>query len=71
MATPTPKSPEIKALLDSLGNRTKSITSDTCVPAPIGCGGPATEFTDGLSLKEYTISGLCQVCQDNFFHKED
>lgn len=25
------------------------------------------EFTDDLSFKEYTISGLCQECQDDFF----
>ena len=25
------------------------------------------EFHDELSLKEYTISGLCQKCQDEFF----
>ena len=25
------------------------------------------DFTDKLSLKEYTISGLCQHCQDEIF----
>ena len=28
------------------------------------------EFRDELSLKEYTISGLCQSCQDEFFKEE-
>ncbi len=27
----------------------------------------ATEFRDYLSKKEYTISGLCQKCQDEVF----
>lgn len=27
------------------------------------------EFRDSLSLKEYRISGLCQVCQDETFGK--
>lgn len=26
-------------------------------------------FKDILSLEEYTISGLCQTCQDKFFNK--
>ena len=26
-----------------------------------------TPFTDALSVKEFSISGLCQVCQDEFF----
>jgi uncharacterized CHY-type Zn-finger protein len=28
------------------------------------------DFRDALSRKEFTISGLCQKCQDEFF-KED
>lgn len=35
------------------------------------CGGPATEFKDALSKKEYGISGLCQKCQDDIFKEED
>lgn len=27
------------------------------------------EFRDALSLKEFTISGLCQKCQDGIFGK--
>ncbi len=27
------------------------------------------EFRDALSKKEYTISGLCQNCQDEMFGK--
>lgn len=26
-----------------------------------------SEFKDELSVKEYSISGLCQKCQDDFF----
>lgn len=33
----------------------------------VDCGKPATEFRDGLSAKEYTISGFCQQCQDKTF----
>jgi uncharacterized CHY-type Zn-finger protein len=34
------------------------------------CGkeiNPETDFRDDLSRKEYTISGMCQDCQDDFF----
>lgn len=31
------------------------------------CGGPAEKFRDKVSRKEYTISGLCQECQDETF----
>ena len=27
------------------------------------------DFRDNLSRKEYSISGLCQDCQDEFFGK--
>tara|TARA_B100000131_G_scaffold168442_1_gene162784 strand:+ start:8554 stop:8763 length:210 start_codon:yes stop_codon:yes gene_type:complete len=35
----------------------------TCVT----CGGSAKEFKNAVSAKEYTLSGMCQVCQDKFF----
>ena len=31
------------------------------------CKGPAVEFKDTLSRKEYGISGMCQKCQNAFF----
>jgi hypothetical protein len=31
------------------------------------CGGEALVFRDVLSLKEYTISRMCQTCQDKIF----
>ena len=31
------------------------------------CLQPAVNFKDALSAKEYTISGLCQTCQDEVF----
>lgn len=56
------------ALQTILGHdRRETIVQSVCVPAPIGCGQPATTFRDKLSEKEFTISGLCQQCQDNIF----
>jgi len=62
VATPSEKSPEMEQMLEK--GRITAIKADRCVPAPYRCGKPAVEFKDRLSEKEYTISGLCQVCQD-------
>jgi hypothetical protein len=37
------------------------------------CNKPVdlSEIRDGLSLKEYTISGLCQKCQDKTFGEDN
>lgn len=69
MAEPTRKSKAIEnALTQMTGqDRRQVIRSDMCMAAPYGCGGPATDFTDELSAREYRISGLCQSCQDGIF----
>ena len=46
--------------------RTQSLSTATCVC----CGGEATKFNDELSKKEYTISGMCQKCQDEIFGED-
>lgn len=63
MATPSKKSPEMTNFLDRMFGRTFAIESDLCVT----CSGPAEKFRDDLSRKEYTISGMCQKCQDSVF----
>ncbi len=64
---PTQKAPEIKSLLESMAGRTTAIKADGCLPPPMGCGEPATNFHDDLSRREYRISGFCQKCQDAIF----
>lgn len=49
------------------GGRRESIASNTC----ICCGKPANAFRDELSRKEFSISGLCQSCQDKVFGEND
>lgn len=44
-------------------SRKKAILQKICVK----CGGSAKNFKDQLSQKEYSISGLCQKCQDFIF----
>lgn len=43
--------------------RTESQEKRICVM----CGKEAKQFKDVLSEKEYAISGICQICQDNIF----
>ncbi len=73
MAKPSEKSEQLERDTASIFgfDRRENIRKDICVPAPIGCGGPATEFRDDISRKEYTISGLCQKCQDAFYGKRE
>jgi hypothetical protein len=44
-------------------DRVKTIREDRCV----ACKGAAEIFRDKISAKEYTISGMCQECQDGTF----
>lgn len=68
MAIPTAKHPSIDAVIDSLGgNRREAIRGNRCIDAPMGCGKKAERFDSVLSAKEFTISGLCQQCQNKVF----
>lgn len=68
---PSQKSPAIENLLEKMTGRTTAIKGNRCIPAPIGCGGSADTFTDNLSRREYTISGMCQKCQDSIFNDSE
>jgi hypothetical protein len=69
MAKPSPKSAQVEAALERISmslygrSRLDCIKNDTCVM----CGSVAREFRDDLSRKEFTISGICQKCQDETF----
>jgi hypothetical protein len=67
MATPTKKNPEIDRFIQSSAStgmsRQQAIENNLC----LWCGKIAEEFRDDLSKKEYTISGMCQPCQDETF----
>ena len=69
MAQPRPKSPAIESLLSTMSgdNRAQAIRENRCINPPFGCGGQAAEFRSPLDEQEYTISGLCQACQDKVF----
>jgi len=41
----------------------RNIEMDKCAT----CGGEVGEFRDDCSKREYSISGMCQKCQDGIF----
>jgi hypothetical protein len=69
MAQPTAKNVDIRNLQSNIVgcDVVESIVLDKCVV----CKGPATEFKDEISRKEFSISGLCQICQDKVFNYDD
>jgi len=62
---PTWKTQEVENQLRGLSgvDRRESIRNWVCTR----CGQKATSFDDALSLKEFSISGFCQSCQDAIF----
>jgi hypothetical protein len=66
----TYKDPELMALINSLIpkfiTREDAIAEGVCVLCHTE-GIEISSFTDDLSVKEYQISGMCQVCQDNIW----
>ena len=61
----TIKNPSIDKVLTQLmgKNRLDTVRENLCMT----CDGYAIEFKDKISEKEYTISGMCQDCQDSVF----
>jgi len=54
--------------LDMFGrSRTLAMAGRQCV----ACGAAVKQLRDALSEKEYTISGMCQGCQDSVFEIPD
>ena len=65
---PTDKSPEIEELITSFFgiDRKAIIENSKCVFCDVSVDEES--FKDELSKKEYTISGMCQKCQDKVFN---
>ena len=60
---PAPKNKEVKQFLDDTLGRTEKIKYSLCVT----CSATEVRFRNEISRKEYTLSGMCQKCQDDFF----
>jgi hypothetical protein len=65
MAIPSIKDQAIDTFIEKSFKirRVETIHKDVCVI----CKKDAKNFKDELSKKEYSISGICQNCQDNLF----
>jgi hypothetical protein len=63
----TPKAPAIDALLMAITGRSRVDAVDSLTCATCGQDAQNKSFRDPLSWKEYTISGMCQSCQDSVF----
>ena len=65
----TNKDSYIESLLTAISgrDRVQCIAERSCTC----CGSAAYYFEDELSKKEYTISGMCQNCQNVVFGNED
>jgi hypothetical protein len=62
---PTYKSPAIESLLTSVSGISRQDAAKQAIC--VFCKQPVSQFKDVLSRKEYSISGLCQTCQDQVF----
>ena len=65
----SPKAYGIDAVLGAIAgkDRVETVADNKCMT----CNGVAHQFRDDLSRKEYTISGMCQRCQDSVFGMGD
>jgi|TARA_R110002012_G_scaffold255404_1_gene435343 hypothetical protein len=65
------KAPQVDALLSEIifngKDRVTCISEGICVTCDEAHGLVATSFRDDISRKEYSISGMCQSCQDDVF----
>ena len=58
---------KMEDLFTMLAEKGGAIEKKVC----IFCKKPITGFKDALSKKEYSISGLCQECQDMAFAEDE
>ena len=68
MPRPTTKSTAMNKLLSTIAGKDREYTirASKCMT----CSEPDMDFKDSLSVKEYTISGMCQRCQDEVFGED-
>ena len=65
---PSFKAPQMDSALSSIFgvDRVQTISKGECISCD-ATGLIASSFSDDLSRKEYSISGMCQSCQDDLF----
>ena len=70
---PSFKAPEMESALKSIFgvDRVQVISNGNCISCDEARDIKATSFRDDESRKEYSISGMCQSCQDDLFGVSD
>ena len=58
------KAPAVENLLEALAPHGRM---DNCCAFCGSCAVHRDDFRDGISLQEFKISKMCQVCQDRIF----
>jgi len=61
------KDPKTRTFLDRLQDKMYGRHQDGVICVTCGATVPPESFRDDLSRKEFTISGMCQTCQDRVF----
>ena len=63
---PSSKNPAIDEFISDITgiDRVATIKEDRCASCKTSVNKVENNFRDALSLREYSISGLCQTCQD-------
>lgn len=67
------RAPHLQNLLDNFSKAAFGKTNSEAVGENVCviCHGPAAEFSNELSRKEFGISGMCEGCQNEFFTDEE
>lgn len=65
---PSDKHPGMNDLINSLAGRDRQSTISAGHCMTCDKENVVGELRDNLSRKEYTISGMCQTCQDETFN---
>jgi len=70
---PSFKAPQMESALKSIFgvDRVQTIAGGDCISCDEARDLKATSFRDDISRKEYSISGMCQSCQDDLFGMDE
>jgi hypothetical protein len=74
---PMKRRPNIEKLLNEVFGTVSAVRANRCVDKPVGCGREippnefGAEYWTELARREYTMSGLCNRCQDEVFAGDD
>ena len=70
---PSYKAPEMESALSEIFgvDRVQTIAGGDCISCDEARDLKATSFRDDVSRKEYSISGMCQSCQDDLFGADE